>query len=112
MLSCADPKRLQAICDGLSEEKIEALLRKWLRLLPHPFSARDRQAGYRYQLSILQIELSQTRVLNRPVSGRIFFEEVIRENLDVGRPKQVQLIFDRWVTRGTPGPFRTRVIID
>ena len=40
MLSCADPKRLQAICDGLSEEKIEALLRKWLRLLPHPFSAR------------------------------------------------------------------------
>ena len=51
-------------------------------------------------------------MLDRPVSGRIFFEEVIRENLDVGRPKQVQLIFDRWVTRGTPGPFRTRVITD
>jgi len=112
VLSCADAKRLQAICDGLSEEKIEALLRKWLRLLPHPFSARDRQAGYLYQLSILQIELSLTQVLDRPVSGRIFFEEVIRENLDVGRPKQVQLIFDRWVTRGTPGPFRTRVITD
>jgi len=39
-------------------------------------------------------------------------EEVIRENLDVGRPKQIQLIFDRWVTRGTPRPFRTRVIPD
>ena len=112
VLSCADPKRLQSICDALSAEKIEALLRKWLRLLPHPFSALDRQAGYRYQLSILQIELSLTQVLDRPVSGRIFFEEVIRENLDVGRPKQVQLIFDRWVTRGTPGPFRTRVITD
>jgi hypothetical protein len=83
-----------------------------LRLLPHPFSARDRQAGYRYQLSILQIELSLTQVLDRPVSGRIFFEEVIRENLDAGRPKQIQLIFDRRVTRSTPGPFRTRIITD
>jgi hypothetical protein len=51
-------------------------------------------------------------VLDHPVSGRIFFEDVIRENLDIGRPKQVQLIFDRWVTRSTPGPFRTRVITD
>jgi hypothetical protein len=112
ILSCTDPKRLQAICDGLSGEKIEALLRKWLRLLPHPFTTKDRHAGYRYQLSILQIELSLTQVLDRPVSGRIFFEEVIRENLDIGRPKQVQLIFERWVTRSTPGSFRTRVITD
>src|SRR6202007_2541189 len=43
VLSCADPARLQSICDSLSEEKIETLLRKWLRLLPHPFSAKDRQ---------------------------------------------------------------------
>jgi len=28
VLSCDDPKRLQAICDGLSAEKIDALLRK------------------------------------------------------------------------------------
>jgi len=73
---------------------------------------RDRQAGYRYQLSILQLELSLTQVLDQPVSGRIFFEDVIRENLDIGRPKQVQLIFDRRVTKATPGPFRTRVITD
>lgn len=112
ILSCADPRRLQALCDGLSAAKIEALLRKWLRLLPHPFTPSDRQAGYRYELSILQIELSLTQVLDRPLSGRIFFEEVIRENLDIGRPKQVQLIFDRWVTKRTPGLFRTRVITD
>src|SRR5690242_7671926 len=110
--SCAIPKRLQTICDSLSEDKIDALLRKWLRRLPHPFPASDRQAGYRYQVSILQIELSLTQVLDRPVSGRIFFEDVIRENLDIGRPKQVQLIFDRWVTKATPGSFRTRVITD
>ena len=50
--SCANPQRLQAICDSLSAEKIDALLRKWVRRLPHPFPARDRQAEYRYQVSI------------------------------------------------------------
>jgi hypothetical protein len=112
VLSCDDPKRLQTICDGLSAEKINALLRKWLRLLPHPYSASDRKAGYRYQVSILQAEFSLTQVLDRPVTGRVFFEEVIRENLDIGRPSQVQLIFDRRVSKKTPGRFRTRVITD
>src|SRR5580692_6778236 len=112
VLSCDEPKRLQAICDGLSAEKIDALLRKWLRLLPHPYTAADRKAGYRYQVSILQAEFSLTQVLDRPVTGRVFFEEVIRENLDIGRPGQVQLIFDRRVTRRTPGKFRTRVLTD
>jgi hypothetical protein len=40
------------------------------------------------------------------------FEQVIPENLDLGRPKQMQLIFDRKVTKTTPGPFRTRIITD
>lgn len=112
VLRCDDPKRLQAICDGLSAEKIDALLRKWLRLLPHPYTTADRKAGYRYQVSILQAEFSLTQVLDRPVTGRVFFEEVIRENLDIGRPSQVQLIFDRRVSKTTPGRFRTRVITD
>ena len=45
-----------------------------------------------------------TQVLDRPLTGRCFFEEVIRENLDIGRPDQMQLIFNRRVTRRTPGP--------
>jgi hypothetical protein len=110
--SCAKPTRLQQICDALSAAKIDTLLRKWLARLPHPYPAADRAAGYRYQLSIWQIELSLTQVLDRPVSGRVLFEDVIRENLDLGRPKQMQLIFDRSVTKATPGPFRTRVITD
>src|SRR5438552_2904107 len=108
--SCADPQRLQEICDSLTADKIDRLLRKWLDRLPHPFTAADRQAGYRYDLSILQAEFSLTQVLDRAVSGRIFFEEVIRENLDLGRPQHVQLIFNRRVTRATPSRFRTRVI--
>src|SRR3982074_2919263 len=110
--SCADPKLMQRLCDGLSADKIDRWLRKWLRRLPHPFPACDRAAGYRYQLSILQAEFSLTQVLDQPVTGRIFFEEVIRENLDIGRPSQVRLVFHRKISRRTPGRFRTRVITD
>lgn len=111
-LSCADSQRLQEICDGLSGAKIEALLRKWQARLPHPFTAADEQAGYQYEVSLLQTEFSRTQVFDRPLAGRVFFEEVIRENLAAGRPDQVQLIFDRRVTRRTPGRFRTRVLTD
>jgi hypothetical protein len=110
ILSCADPQRLQQICDGLSAAKIDALVRKWLAKLPHPYAAADRQAGYRYDVSILQAEFSLTQVLDRPQTGRVFFEDIIRENLDLGRPDQVQLIFERRVTKRTPGRFRTRVL--
>ncbi len=110
--SCKEPQRLQRICDGLSAKKIDDLLRKWLRRLPHPFTRDDRRAGYRYAASILQAEFSLTQVLDRPATGRVFFEQVIRDNLDLGRPDRVQLIFDRRVTRQTPGQFRTRVITD
>jgi hypothetical protein len=110
ILSCADPARLQQICDGLSAEKIDGFLRKWLRLLPHPFSGADRKAGYRYDISILQAEFSLTQVLDRPTHGRLFFEHVIRENLDLGRPEEVQLIFNRTITRRTPGRFRSRIV--
>src|SRR5437764_1683805 len=110
VLSCAAPARLQKICDGLSAEKIDGFLRNWLRLLPHPFTGADRKAGYRYAISILQAEFSLTQVLDQPVHGRLFFEQVIRENLDLGRPEQVQLIFNRKINRQTPGLFRTRVL--
>jgi hypothetical protein len=110
ILSCENPQRLQEICDSLSAAKIDALLRKWLAKLPHPYTSADRQAGYRYNVSILQSEFALTQVLDRPQTGRIFFEQVIRENLDLGRPDQVQLIFERRVTKRTPGRFRTRVL--
>ncbi len=111
-----DPEVVQAICDELTTDKIDALLRKWLAILPHPFSAADRAAGYRYDISILQAEFSLTQMLDRPASGRIFFEQVIRDNLDIGRPDQVGLIFARRLMttgrRRRPGRFRTRVITE
>ena len=58
------------------------------------------------------MEVSLTQIFDRPLRGREFFEEIIRDNLDLGRPDRVQLIFDRVVTKKTPGEFRTRVIQD
>ena len=112
ILRCSDPERMQRLADGLTAGKVDALLRKWLARLPHPFAARDRRQGIRYDVSILQAEFALTQVFDRPAQGRVFFEEVVHENLDMGRPDHVQLIFDRRVNRRTPSRYRTRVITD
>ena len=111
-----DVAAVQAICDGLDEAKITALAARLLAMLPYPFTAGDTAAGYRYELSVLQAEFSLTQMLDAPVTGRIFFDQLIRDNLDLGRPDRVSLIFDRRIVRrgkrATPGRFRTRVITD
>ncbi len=111
-----DVAAVQAICDGLDEGKITALAARLLALLPYPFTAGDTEAGYRYELSVLQAEFSLTQALDAPVTGRIFSGQLIRDNLDIGRPDRVSLIFDRRIVRkgrrATPGRFRTRVITD
>jgi hypothetical protein len=112
----SDVGAVQRICDGMGAPAIERLARKWLSRLPHPFSPADRAAGYRYDISVLQAEFSLTQMLDRPVSGRIFFEQIIRDNLDIGRPDQIALVFGRRLmarkARPTPGKFRTRIITD
>ena len=110
VLSCADPVRLQQILNELDETKIEAVVRKWLARLPDPFTATDHAAGFNPKLSILQAEFSRTQVFDRPLSGRHLFEEIIRENLDLGRPSKVSLIFNRRIDKRTPGTFHTRVV--
>jgi hypothetical protein len=109
-LSCEEPQQLQALCDQLGPEQIQAFFDKWIERLPMPLDANDRQAGYRHRLSVWQVEISRTQVFSDPLRGREFFEALIRENLDLGRPDRVQLVFDRKVTQSTPGHFRTRII--
>src|SRR3954454_22036396 len=111
-LSCPEPARLQEICNRLGPEDIDRVFRKWLRRIPLPLRPEDRRAGYDWDLSIWQREVSLTQIFDRPLRGREFFEEIIRDNLDLGRPDRVQLVFDRVVTKKTPGEFRTRVIQD
>ena len=111
-----DPAAVQAICDRFGPGHIQALLDKWLGRLPDPFTPDDRADGFDYQISILQAEFSLTQMLDAPVTGRVFFEHVIRDNLDIGRADQIGLIFNRRIHHGrkrsTPSRFRTRVITD
>ena len=52
--------------------------------------------------------------LDRPASGRIFSGQLIRDNLGIGRPDKVNIVFDRKIRlRGknpAPGPSGTQVI--
>jgi hypothetical protein len=111
-LSCEQPEKLNEICSQFGPKQIEQFFHKWLSRIPSPFTEEDIEAGYQYQLSISQMEMSLTVVFDEPDKGREFFEETIRENLDLGRPDRVQLVFDRKITKATPGIFRTRVITD
>jgi hypothetical protein len=111
-LQCANPAHLQALCESLGAEQVQAFFDKWRAKLPWPLTANDQAAGYQHRLSIWQMEVSRTHVFTRPLRGREFFEQVIRENLDLGRPDRVQLVFGRRVYRNTPSRFCTRVIQD
>ena len=110
ILECAEPAVLQGLCDRLGAADIEAFFTRWLAALPLPLTMRDQAAGFGYRLSILQMEVSRTQVFDRPVRGRELFEEILRDNLDLGRPSRLQLLFPRKITRATPGRFYTRVI--
>lgn len=114
-LACADPTRLQTICDQLGPADVQAFFDRWTARLPAPVTATDRAAGYTHRLALQQVEVSLTQVFARPVQGRHFFEAVIRENLDLGRPDRVGLLFPHRITRRTPPPawgYRTRVITE
>jgi hypothetical protein len=108
--SCEDSVALQRICDRLGPGAVKSFLSRWLPRLPSPFTKADQRAGYGYELAFRQFEVSDTVVFDRPQAGRAWFERVIRDHLDVGRPDQVALIFDRRISRRTPGTFRTKVI--
>jgi hypothetical protein len=109
--SCDDPAALQRICDRLGSAAVRRFFSRWQRRLPSPFTADDLRAGCTYDLAFRQFEISHTQVFDRPAAGRAFFEGVIRDHLDIGRPDSVALIFDRRITKRTPGSFRTKVLM-
>jgi len=108
-------RRCNRSATGLGPAQIDALLRKWLAILPHRSPTTTRPAATATSCH------PAGRVLADPHARRagvraIFFEQVLHDNLDIGRPDQVGLIFDRRIiAKGrakTPGRFRTRVITD
>jgi hypothetical protein len=107
--SCEDPIRLQGICDRLSPAKLQAFFNYWIARIPGPFTRADRQAGYWWQLSMRQVEVSRTLVLDVPRRARGVFESLVADNISIGRPAQVAVLFARRVQRNTQSIFRSRV---
>jgi hypothetical protein len=108
--SCDDPDALQAMCDRLGPADIWAFFERWMARIPTPLSDEDRAAGYWWELSMRQVEVSRTIVFDQPRRGRAFFESVVADNVGIGRPSEVRLIFGRQIQKNTKGTFRTRVV--
>jgi len=108
--SCSDPARLQAICDRLGPEQIQAFFDHWMDVIPTPLGPPERERGYWWELSMRQVEVSRTLVFDAPRRARRFVESLIIDNLDLGRPDEVQLIFGRQVRKNTKGTFSTKLV--
>jgi hypothetical protein len=74
-----------------------------------PFTRDDEEAGYWWELSKRQVEVSRTIVSGATRRARGFFEALIADNLDIGRPASVGIIFGRRIRRDTRGTFRTTI---
>ena len=83
------------ICDRLGPQDIQAFFDRWMSRLPLPLTPADRSAGYWWELSMRQVEVSRTLVFDAPRQARAFFEALVADNLDLGRPEHVELLFKR-----------------
>jgi hypothetical protein len=107
--ACDDPAALQEICDRLQPGTIEVFAQRWFHRLPMPFGPVDQRAGYWWEISMRQVEVSRTLVFDAPRRARAFFEALIADNPGIGRPANVEIIFRRHIRRDTPGVFRTTI---
>jgi hypothetical protein len=108
--ACDDPALLQRICDSLQPGTIEVFFQRWLHRLPLPLAPADRDAGWWWELSMAQVEVSRTIVFTQPRYARAFFDALVTDNLDLGRPDTIEIIFDRRVRSDTISEFKTKVI--
>ena len=113
--SCDDPAGLQAICDRFGPGTVQVWFERWMARLPLPLTDADRDAGYWWELSMRQTETSRTLVFDGDVHARAFFEALLCENMDLGRPENVELLFRRGQRLGRPtipppgGGFKTKI---
>jgi hypothetical protein len=108
--STSDPGRLQAICDSFGPAHVQAFFERWITHIPTPLRAEDRAAGYWWELSMRQVELSRTLVFDAPRHARSFFEALVADNIGIGRPEEISLVFARRVTKRTRERFATRIV--
>ena len=108
--SCATPKQLQRICDRWGPVDLQRFFDRWMAAIPTPLGTADRHAGYWWELSLRQVETSRTLVFDAPRRARAFFEALVADNLDLGRPDEVKLVFGRQIRSNPIGTFATKVV--
>jgi hypothetical protein len=108
--ACDDAALLQRICDALQPGTIEVFFQRWLHRLPLPLGPGDRDAGWWWECSMAQVEVSRTIVFTQPRYARTFFDALVTDNLDLGRPDTLEIIFDRQIRKDTVSDFKTKVI--
>ncbi len=107
--TCEQPEALQAICDRFGPADVQGFFDRWITAIPTPLTAGDRAAGYWWELSMRQVEVSRTLVFDDPRRARGFFEALIADNVGIGRPQEVAVVFARQIRKTTKGVFRTRI---
>src|SRR5689334_16256481 len=108
--ACDDAALLQRICDALQPGTINVFFQRWLHRLPLPLGPADQQAGYWWECSMAQVEVSRTIVFTQPRYALAFFDALVTDNLDLGRPDTLEIIFDRQIRKDTVSEFKTKVI--
>jgi hypothetical protein len=103
-----DPTGLQEICDRLGPTQITEFAQRWLAILPVPLTEHDAAAGYWWELSMRQVEVSRTIVFAQPRHARGFFDALVADNLDITPPRTGRADLRRspgatWPQTGHPG---------
>ena len=111
--TCDDPAGLQTICDTLDTADLQGFADRWWDRLPVPFTPTDRARRYWWELSMRQVDVFRAMVFDQARNGRCFFEGLLADHLDLGRPDGAELIFGRRMTpktTTTSGVFATHIV--
>ena len=108
--ACDDPAALQAICDRLRpghHQRVRPAVAAPAAAAVRPPRTRTPGTGGRSRCG--RSRSPAPSCSTRPATPAAFFEALIADNLDIGRPHNVEIIFARKIRRDTPGVFRTAI---
>src|SRR5262249_27824621 len=102
--TCSHPARLQAICDRLGPEQIQAFFDRWMDVIPTPLGLPERERGYWWELSMRQVEVSRTLVFDAPRRARgLEGEHCVGRSVATGRTVQGCGALKRFLLDGEVG---------
>lgn len=97
-----DPEKLQRACDAFNSETVRRFLSRWLKQIPLPLEDQDRQNGYKHNFSLYQVEYCRNHIFKDTGTLNRLFDQLIRDNMNLGRPEWLKILFDRQIRKNTP----------